>query len=244
MKTFKVISMLLILSLAVLTSVSQARSQKYMAKQISLKIDGNLGEWNGANIIKFDQLKDVGANIPDPKDFSGTGMIGWNPTDPNRIYFAADITDDINQDIHPAGDLWWEDDSLEIMFDFDNNAILVQWTIDANGKEISAAATVDNLKWIVVKKANGYIYEGAIDPSKDNPALPGVGKNFKAEVGKIIGLAFHFNECENGTREHQIGWTPGGAWDANAYGDLIFDAAKAPVDIYGKLVTTWANLKR
>jgi len=119
----------------------------------------------------------------------------------------------------------------------------VQWTIDANGKEISAAATVDNLKWIVVKKGDGYIFEGAIDPSKDNPAKPGVGKNFKAEVGKLIGLAFHFNECENGTREHQIGWTPGGAWDANAYGDLIFDAEKASVNIHGKLAATWASLK-
>ena len=95
-------------------------------------------------------------------------------------------------------------------------------------------------------KEGGYVYifEGAIDPSKDNPSKPGVGKNFKAEVGKLIGLAFHFNDCENGTREHQIGWTPGGAWDANAYGDLIFDATKASVNIHGKLVTTWANLRR
>ena len=158
MKVFKVISMLLILSLVVLTSTSYARSQQYMAKQVNLKIDGNLGEWNGANIMTFDQLKDVGAKLPDAKDFSGTGMIGWNPTDPHRIYFAADITDDKNQDIHNAGDTWWEDDSLEVMFDFDNNATLVQWTIDANGKEISAAATAANLKLIVVKKASGYIF--------------------------------------------------------------------------------------
>ncbi len=37
---------------------------------------------------------------------------------------------------------WWEDDSVEFMFDFDNEivrAALVQWTLGANGKDHSAA---------------------------------------------------------------------------------------------------------
>ena len=243
MRFFAVTVVLLAVVMVMFHSVSYARDQEYEAKQVNLKVDGNLSEWKGSDIIVFDQLKDVGANVPKEKDFSGTGMIGWNPLDPTRIYFAATITDDENQDIHPAGDTWWEDDGLELMFDFDNDAQLAQWTIDANGKEISAGGTEENLEWIVVNNGDQYIFEGAIDPTEDNPYKPGLGVNFEAEVGLVIGLAFHFNDCENGAREHQIGWTPGGAWDANCYGDLIFSAERAAVDASGKLAATWGNLK-
>ncbi len=233
----------IILALVMVPFVSQARDQEYEAKQVDLKIDGNFSEWKGSDIIVFDQLKDVGTKVPDPDDFSGTGMIGWNSSDPNRIYFAATITDDELQDIHPAGDTWWEDDSLELMFDFDNNTQLAQWTIGANGVDISAGCSEDNLKWIVLNKGNEYIFEGAIDPTQDNPYKPGLGVNFEAEVDKVIGLAFHYNDCENGTREHQIGWTAGGAWDAACYGDLIFSSEKAAVEPSGKLAATWGSLK-
>jgi hypothetical protein len=232
-----VTAVLLASVMAALPSISYARDQQYEAKQIGLKVDGVLSEWGDSDVMPFDQLKDVGASLPDATDFSGSGMIGWNSSDPNRIYFAATITDDINQDIHPNDDTWWEDDSLEVMFDFQNDGNLVQWTIDANGTEISASAVADNLEWIVVDKGDGYIFEGAIDPTK-------AGMDFEAEVGKVIGLAFHFNDCENGTREHQIGWTPGGAWDAAAYGDLIFDATVvAAVGLPGKMTTTWGSLR-
>ena len=237
MRFFTVTAVLLALAVATFPSVSHARDQQYSAKQISLNVDGVLNEWGDSDVIIFDQLKDVGATVPDPADFSGSGMIGWNSSDPNRIYFAAIIIDDINQDIHPHDDAWWEDDSLEVMFDLQNDGNLLQWTIDANGTEISASATADNLEWVVVNQGTEYIFEGAIDPSK-------AGADFTAEVGKIIGLAFHFNECENGTREHQVGWTSGGAWDAAAYGDLIFDAAVvSAVGLSGKLATSWGSLK-
>ena len=231
------------LALVMVSFVSQAREQEYEARQVNLKIDGNFSEWKGSDIINFDQLKDVGVEVPDPDDFSGTGMIGWNSSDPNRVYFAATIIDDENQDIHTAGDTWWEDDSLEVMFDFDNDAQLVQWTIDANGKEISAAGTEENLEWIVVNNGDEYVFEGAIDSTQDNPDKPGFGVNFQAEVDLVIGLAFHYNDCENGTREHQIGWTAGGAWDAACYGDLIFSAERTAVEPSGKLATTWGSMK-
>ena len=237
MRFFAVTAVLLAVALAAFPSISRARDQQYSAKQISLNIDGVLSEWGDSDVMMFDQLKDVGAALPDPADFSGSGMIAWNSSDPNRIYFAATIIDDMNQDIHPNDDTWWEDDSLEVMFDFQNDGNLLQWTIDANGTEISASAAADNLEWIVVNDGNEYIFEGAIDPTV-------AGTDFTAEVGKVIGLAFHFNECENGTREHQVGWTPGGAWDAAAYGDLIFDAAVvSAVDLSGKLTTSWGSLK-
>jgi hypothetical protein len=240
---FRAMVAFLVVIMLAFPCISYARDQEYEAKQVNLRVDGNLGEWAGSDVMIFDQLKDVGAQVPKESDFTGSGMIGWNSADPNRVYFAATITDDENQDIHPSTDTWWEDDSLEVMFDFDNNSNLVQWTIDANGEEISAAGTEENLEWIVVNTGDQYIFEGAIDSTKDNPDKPGFGVNFRAEVDLVIGLAFHFNDCENGTREHQIGWTPGGAWDAACYGDLIFSAERAAVDASDKLAATWGGLK-
>ena len=243
MRFLTVTAVLIAVVMVVFSSTSYARDKEYEAKQINLKIDGNLGEWAGSDIIIFEELKDVGTKLPSEKDFSGTGMIGWNSADPNRVYFAATITDDKLQDIHPAGDTWWEDDSLEVMFDFANDAQLAQWTIGANGTDISACCTEDNLEWIVVNKGDKYIFEGAIDSTKGNTYKPGLGLNFEAEVGLIIGLAFHYNDCENGAREHQIGWTAGGAWDANCYGDLIFSSERAAVEPSGKLTVSWGSLK-
>ena len=88
-------------------------------------------------VVPFDQLKDAGNQIPDPDDFTGSGRVAWNANDPTRIYFLVEITDDTLQDIHPANSMWWVDDSVEFMFDFDNNVTrdaLVQWTLGANGK--------------------------------------------------------------------------------------------------------------
>lgn len=235
------ISMIVILAL--FSSISYARDEEYWAKQLILKIDGNLSEWDGSEIMVFDKLKDVGDQVPEADDFTGTGMIAWNSTDPDRVYFAATITDSENQDIHPAGDTWWEDDSLEVMFDFTNDGSLVQWTIDANGVEASAAYTEENLEWIVINNGDEYIFEGAIDPTKDNPDKPGFGVNFQGEVDLVVGLSMHYNDCENGVREHQIGWIPGGAWDAAAYGDLIFSEEILAVKPSGKLATTWGELK-
>ena len=223
-----------------------ARAQRdfvYEARQVrNLKIDGVFNEWFDAEMIVFDQLKDVGADIPDSDDFSGMAMIGWNENDPDRVYFAVDITDDDLQDIHPPGDLWWEDDSMEFMFDVDNTLVragLIQFTLGANGKDMSAAATPDNTEWIVVNDGDRYIYEVAIDL-----AQTALGANFLAEEGFLVGHSIHANECENGEREHQIGWTPGGAWDALAYGDLVFSLEALGVDLGDGLATTWAGMKR
>ena len=71
----------------------------------------------------------------------------------------------------------------------------------------------------------------------------GFGADFFAEVGGLIGLSIHFNDCENGTREHQIGWIAGQAWGAANFGDLIFSEEKAAVDASGKLAATWGKIK-
>lgn len=228
------------------------RDKQYVAKQITnLKVDGNLNEWKRAEIVAFDELKDVGAGIPKASDFTGQGRVAWSAQDATRIYFAVEITDDKLQDIFAPDNKWWEDDSVEFMFDFDNGMVresLVQWTLGANGKDLSAAASEENTEWVLIKNGNDYIYEVAIDPTKPrgNPqfANPAKGKDFKAKDGLTIGLSFHMNDCENGKREHQIGWMPGGAWDGLFYGDLIFDDEILAVTAPGKLALTWGALKQ
>lgn len=227
------------------------RDKEYVAKQISnLKIDGDISEWERAEVVAFDQLKDAGAALPKADDFAGKGRVAWSAKDPTRIYFLVEITDDKLQDINPPDSKWWEDDSVEFMFDFDNEVVraaLVQWTLGANGKDLSAAASPDNTEWVLSKSGNNYIYEVALDPTKPRGPIPGNpdnGKDFKARDGLTIGFSFHMNDCENGVREHQIGWIAGQAWDALAFGDLTFDKEFLDVEPAGKLALTWAALKQ
>ncbi len=239
------------LCLVINLPVDAKRDKEYVAKQITnLKIDGDLSEWKRAEIVAFDELKDVGDGVPKASDFTGQGRVAWTAKEPTRIYFAVEITDDKLQDVNPPGARWWEDDSVEFMFDFENGMVrdtLVQWTLGANGKDLSAAASKENTEWVLIKNGNDYIYEVAIDPTKPrgNPqhANPGQGDKFKAEDGLLIGLSFHANDCEGGGREHQIGWIPGGAWDGLAYGDLIFDDEILDVEASGKIALTWGALK-
>ena len=98
----------------------------------------------------------------------------------------------------------------------------------------------------MVNNGNDSIYEAAIDPTKPRGPNPGnatKGQNFKAKDKLVIGLSFHANDCENGAREHQIGWMPGGAWDALNYGDLVFSVESLDVEAFGKLPVTWGELK-
>ena len=230
---------------------SAQRQKEYRAKQLTnLKVDGDLGEWNRAEFVAFDELKDVGVGSPNANDFTGRGAVAWSEDDPTRIYFAVEITDDELQDIHPFNNTWWEDDSVEFMFDFDNEQVqgsLVQFTLGANGEDLSAAASEQNTEWVVINEGDTYIYEVAIDPTAfprgPNPGNATKGDDFEAEADLLIGLSFHANDCENGTREHQIGWIPGGAWDALSYGDLIFDSEILAVEASGKLPIAWGYLK-
>ena len=244
------IGLLLIIFLMDTTHAAK-RDKEYVAKQISnLKIDGKIGEWERAEIVAFDEVKDVAGALPNSKDFEGQGRVAWSASDPTRIYFLVEITDDKLQDINPPDSNWWQDDSVELMFDFDNDIIrdsLVQWTLGANGEDLSAAASKANTEWELVVDGNNYTYEIAIDASAargPNPGNAEKGKDFKAAHKLTIGLSFHYNDCENGSRELQAGWMPGQAWDPVAFGDLTFDKEFLDVEPAGKLALTWGALKQ
>ena len=115
------------------TSSVGARIKQYDAMQVSnFVVDGNLDEWGIEDpVIILDELKDTGAALPDPEDCTGEVMVGWSSTDPERVYLAYTVIDDEIQDINePAGN-WWDDDSAEIIFDFQNNTVREKWAIGA-----------------------------------------------------------------------------------------------------------------
>jgi hypothetical protein len=216
-----------------------ARDQQYEVKQIkSLNIDGQLDEWAEwvePNIIVMEQVFG-GAPPADPNDFTGSVMVAWNSDDPSRVYFAVKITDDVLQDIHPANDQHWHDDSMEFIFDSDNDGSADQFTLDANGIDLSASANADNTEYVVVSSGNEYVWEVAIVPA------PG----FQANVGDAIGLALAYNDSENGAREDQIRWIANeNSWGAAAnQGDLVFSAdVVAAVEPHSKLAATWGSLR-
>jgi len=218
------------------TSVVQARDKQYDAMQISnLVVDGDLSEWGaGYPKIALDEMKDGTTVLPDPADFSGVAMVGWSSSDPTRVYLVYIVTDDIIQDINPPNDTWWEDDSAEIIFDFNNDGTNTKWAIGATG-ELGASATTDNTEFAIVSGANNqYIYEIAVT---------GIA-GFQAAEGGIVGLSPIYDDGENGARESQLGWIAGSANDNANQGDIIFSAASpTSVEPSGKLATAWGKIK-
>jgi len=221
------------------TSVVEARVKQYDAMQVSsFVVDGKIDEWGTEDpVIILDELKDAGLALPDPDDFDGYVMVGWNDQDAERIYLVYVVIDDEIQDINDPGGNWWDDDSAEIIFDLQNNATREKWAIGAT-EQLSVLATDDNTEFVInVNEAiNQYIYEIAITATG----------NFKADEGVTIGLSPIYNDCENGIREHQIGWIAGMANDSNNMGDINFvRQIRRPTSIEpsGKLATTWGDLK-
>ncbi|MFC1713840.1 sugar-binding protein [Candidatus Poribacteria bacterium] len=229
----------LLAAIMVMPSISMARGEReYQAKQIQdIKIDGNLeewAEWVEPDIIFMNEVFG-GVSPDDPDDFTGSVMVAWSDNDSSRIYFAVKIRDDEFQD--KGAQPWWTD-SMEFIFDSDNNGSADQFTIGQDGALTHASANANNTEWVVVNQGIEYIWEAAITPA------PG----FHAKVGDAIGLALSYNDSENDVREHQIRWMANeNAWGgALNQGELIFSAEimkPAPVEPRGKLATTWADLK-
>lgn len=211
-----------------------ARDKQYDAMQVNnFVIDGNLDEWGTEDpVIALDELKDVGAQLPDPDDFIGEVMVGWSKSDPERVYLAYNVIDDELQDINPPNVNWWDDDSAEIIFDFKNNGTNTKFVVGATG-ELGATSTAANTEFAIVSGANNqYIYEIAVT---------GIA-GFQAAEGGIVGLSPIYDDGENGARESQLGWIAGSANDNANQGDIIFSAASA-VEPSAKLATTWGALK-
>jgi pectate lyase len=208
-----------------LAAMKEADSPRYFAKQVDFVLDGKLDEWVNANVIELNQLKDKGTALPGPEDFSGKAQIGWNAADPERIYIAVVVTDDQLQDSISAIGEWWNDDSLEVLFDFKKEweqSKGAQFSFGANGKDVSAqAATAGSVEYVQVQEGKQYIFEIAI-----TPGVTQLGEGFLAQAGQSIGFTIQYNDGDHAVdkeRDHQIGWTKGQTWDPANWGLLVFD---------------------
>lgn len=197
----------------------------YEVRQINAVIDGNFSEWETIPSISLNQLKDAGTSIPDNEDFSGAVKIGWNKTTTGTLYIAATIVDDEIQNINPTDGKWYNDDCLEIVFDLSDNNVaeqLLKWVIGAEGEDFSVLADKSNTTVVITKTGNTRNYEIAIDLNNIDPSIRESKDTLVLEDGKTIGFSIAYNDCENGKREHQIGWTAGKSSDRTTLGNLIF----------------------
>lgn len=199
---------------------------EYRVKPLKVTLDGDLGEWEGFEKIELNQIKDVGDSMPDAEDFSGSVMLGWNPDVPTMLYIAARIQDNTSKNDVSADGKWYNDDCIEIILDVsqNNNAEqLLKWVVGADGKDLSVLANSDNTTCAVQSNGTLSTYEIGIDISK----LPtGTLQSLKEVVLSPqykFGFSIGYNDCENGIREHQIGWTAGRSNDRTCMGNLVFE---------------------
>ena len=239
MERIKVVLYSLVIVAVFLTTASYSVGEEYIAKQIfNLVIDGDLSEWGVSEFGDWDRSEfialkqDKDGNLPDEEDYKASAMVGWNASDPKRLYFAFQVEDDEFQDKHVN---WWETDAIEIGID------AIQYGIIVSGV-LGAEATEDNTKVTIKHEEVGgkhqYSYEVAIEPGDLN-----------LKAGDVVMVALTVDDSEGGKRDNSIRWISNIAFaiDIANHGDVILDVgmvAPAAVDASGKLAVTWGILKR
>ena len=84
-------------------------------------IDGHIADWSMVPAIPYevgnDQYSDVVSGTPrgeiDTSDLSTRQIVGWND-DNNRLYFMAEVFDNVHNTDREDPAQWWSDDSWEI----------------------------------------------------------------------------------------------------------------------------------
>lgn len=206
-----------------------SRSQNhmdYIVKDIPVVLDGSLDEWQGCKTIHLDQIKDVGDILPSVDNFSGNVKVAWNQETPSTMYIGATVTDNVIQSKNGANGKWYNNDCLEIAFDFSENKTveqLVKWVVGANGQDLAVNATRDNTKVAKCQQGNTTTYEIAID-------LSGIEKNMlknhdrtTLKSGDTIGFSIAYDDSDSNTRERQIGWIAGKFSERTNMGNLLFE---------------------
>lgn len=197
----------------------------YKVSQIDLKLDGKLDEWGNSQEIKIDQLKDVGDELPNEKDFSGMAYIGWNEKEPNAIYIAASINDDVIKSKIPSDGKWYNADCLEMAFDFSREGTaeqFVKFVVGAEEGELSVAANKENTYLAIGHSGSAINYEMIIYVDQIDDSVF-INKNpIVVDSTLELGLSICYNDNDKETREHQIGWTSGKSNDRTMIGNVIF----------------------
>lgn len=197
----------------------------YEVKQLDVKLDGVLDEWDGMAEINLNKLKDAGTSLPAEDDFLGRVMLAWNEANPTTLYIAARIKDDVIKDTVPADGKWYQDDCLEIVFDTSEKKEvqqLTKWVVGVEGKDLSVLANAENTAVVMTRNGEEYIYELSIDISKVPTGTYQGDVNLEFSKERSVGFSISYNDGEKRDRQHQIGWTEGKSSDRSTLGTLQF----------------------
>lgn len=201
--------------------ISKRLSQNptFSMQRIDAVIDGKLDEWGQVAPMPLNQLKDAGTALPAADDCTAEGRIAWDAKNPSRILVAVTATDDIFQENGSPN--IWENDSMELFLDFsqiDKTYPIQQWIFNVNGRDAASPGNNPaNYEVKVVRDGHKVIFELAADISKTVPELAGFDLK-----GKTIGFSLCYNDCEENTRQHQLGIVAGETWSPANFANLKF----------------------
>jgi len=222
----------------------------------TVKLDGDLNDqpWQYAPWHTIEHDEGTGP-APNEKDatcsFAAVADNEW-------LYVALRVTDDEIVTGESFGADLWNDDSVEIYIDANNEragAYQVddsQITIGASNigadiEEPELGGTGDGpltgTHAAVVESADGWIVESAV-PLKNNKW------DIEPENGLIIGFNIHFNDDDDGgDRDHKLIWSLKDVDDASwenttRFADLKFVQLQYAVEPGGKLSAAWGQIKQ
>lgn len=216
-----------------LTSPVSGSPEPYVLEQINLVVDGRLDEWEICPPIPLDQLKDAGNTRPAPEDSQGVAKLAWNVSEPQKLYVAFVIQDDVPQFTTSTPDTWWFNDSVEIIIE-DLAGNLTQWAFNMDGKTLHSSATPQNTQWALHHAGQTYTYEMALDLSQLDCTLP---EAMEAQDG--LRVSVQYNDGEEQIRQHQFGWIAGETWNVSNFGQITLPrTSAADVESRGRTAST------
>ena len=254
-----VIFMLFIAIALILLMPNQANAvnKKYnrVARIGTPVVDGDITDkvWTGADW----QEMDVYAGGAQPKGFKAKSAILW---DDDFLYIAIEVDDEkheVPKAVAPGADSIWNGDSPQHRVDLEYDSISssgddIEWGYALQDGKIltNAWSGANNIEFNTVKiirndaKKKTY-YESAfvLKTIKDKQTL---SKYIKENKDAKIGYSDMVNANDGGARLGWLEWSSGigGAKDANQFGTLSFDHTPQAVNLAGKLVSTWGDLKQ
>lgn len=227
-----------------------------VAKLGTPTIDGNLNDpiWQVADW----QEMDVYGGGTKPSGFKAKSAVLW---DDNFLYTGIEVDDQIHavpKAVVPNAGNLWQGDSPQHRVDLEYDSVSnspddIEWGYALQDGTIltTAWSNASKIKFQDVKivrdetKKKTY-YETAVVLTlvKSNQTL---SEYAKANQDAKIGYSDMVNDNDGGARLGWLEWSSGigASKDANLFGTLTFShIAPTAVQLAGKLVSTWANLKQ
>jgi hypothetical protein len=120
-------------------------------------VDGNLAEWQalGQTLLNRDTASTITGQIPTPADLSAGLRTAWTP---DRLYFAAGITDDVL--VGKDSSQIWGDDVLELGIRVGNTTH--QFTLAVDGRATDNGNPISSLTFVTRTVSGGWTLEVGI----------------------------------------------------------------------------------